>query len=351
MRAWHFVILLLGGLAATGCRSDPNVAIVERELRLQEDKIYQLQDCIDEQRSIIESCRRENSTLHKRLQDRNDLGSAGFGETSPLIKPPRPDASLAPPADLTKPLPESPKNLDPDQLAPPSIQLPDMPGPSGTLPESLKIPPGIEGLSKPISGEKKNAESASPTNKTPTTFATGHRIEKIVLKRLLTGGYNSNLLPGDEGISAVIQLQDTNGNIVSGAAPISVVVLDPAMDGEGARIARWDFTANEVNKMYRKTPLAEGFHLEMMWPGNPPKNSNLHLFVRYTTPDGRKLETNRSIKVALIAQKKSNWQSIDAARSEHQPARRRSSAISVARRQNVPHSLPKIERPVWSPNR
>lgn len=328
MRSWHFVILLLGGLAATGCRSDPNVAIVERELRLQEDQIYQLQDCVDEQRAIVESCRRENSTLRKRLKDRDDISVTDSDNAASTLKPPRPDAPLAPRANTTQPPSEPSATPDSNQLKPPSINLPDIPGPLNGLPNLLKVP-----------------------DKVSATFEAGRQVEKILLKRLLTGGYDSDLLPGDEGVSTVIEPHDANGNIVAGAAPISVVVLDPALNGEDARIARWDFTADEVARMYRKTLLAEGIHLEMMWPAAPPKNSKLHLFVRYTTPDGRKIETNRPIKVRLLAQNQSNWKPMDSVTSQPLPqTAQRPVATPVARR-NVTRSQPKIERPEWSPNR
>ena len=70
---------------------------------------------------------------------------------------------------------------------------------------------------------------------------------------------------------------------------MSVVVLDPAFEGEAARVARWDFTAAETAAMFRRTGTESAIHLTMAWPGDPPAHGKLHLFVRYVTADGRKL--------------------------------------------------------------
>ena len=55
-------------------------------------------------------------------------------------------------------------------------------------------------------------------------------------------------------------------------------------------MARWDWTAAQFASRYRKTPLMEGFYLEMPWPAASPSHSDLHLFIRYVTDDGRKLQ-------------------------------------------------------------
>ena len=50
MKPWQFAVVGLALLATAGCRSDPAVAILERQLRLQEDEIYRL-------RAPSETCR------------------------------------------------------------------------------------------------------------------------------------------------------------------------------------------------------------------------------------------------------------------------------------------------------
>ena len=44
---------------------------------------------------------------------------------------------------------------------------------------------------------------------------------------------------------------------------MSVVVIDPALDGNAARVARWDFTAAETAAMFRRSGAALAIHLTM----------------------------------------------------------------------------------------
>ena len=91
---------------------------------------------------------------------------------------------------------------------------------------------------------------------------------------------------------------------------MSVVVLDPAVldeRGKAARVARWDFTAAETASLFRRTDSSRAIHLAMAWPADPPKHNKLHLFVRYVTADGRKLEADRPIEVALPGERQAGW--------------------------------------------
>ena len=45
----------------------------------------------------------------------------------------------------------------------------------------------------------------------------------------------------------------------------------------------------------------------MAWPADPPKHNRLHLFVRYVTADGRRLEANAPIDVALAGERQAGW--------------------------------------------
>jgi hypothetical protein len=52
-------------LLLAGCQQDSGLDLVERDMRLQEDRIYQLQDWIREYQEMLESCRRENQALKR----------------------------------------------------------------------------------------------------------------------------------------------------------------------------------------------------------------------------------------------------------------------------------------------
>ena len=79
---------------------------------------------------------------------------------------------------------------------------------------------------------------------------------------------------------------------------VSIVVVDPALAGREARIARWNFDADEVAQHVRRNRDGGSLHFELPWP-TPPQHSDLRLFVRFTTYDGRRLEANLPIEVQL----------------------------------------------------
>ena len=99
------------------------------------------------------------------------------------------------------------------------------------------------------------------------------------------------------------------------------MLLDRGQSGAAARVARWDFSAEQAATLYRKTPYGEGFYLEMPWPDKPPARSHLYLFVRYSTKDGRKIEASREINIALPREKGRSWLALNPSENATQPAR------------------------------
>jgi hypothetical protein len=101
-----------------GCRGARDATVLlERDLRLQEDKIYQLQACLDDACAAREATIRENEALKAELSG----GDRGAGsDTSPSTTPPSvelPDSKESTP-DLTPPTIELPGNADPPSVEP-----------------------------------------------------------------------------------------------------------------------------------------------------------------------------------------------------------------------------------------
>jgi hypothetical protein len=285
MDARRFLLCCIVLLASTGCRTDPAISLLEQENTMLEDKIfeqqYQLQQCCE----ALDSCRRENAALRRRL----GAGEADQPETyEPTRATPGSEAEISVP-DL------------------PTVEMPAEPIPEGQIPDRLRAFDATEGAQARPSTDVESAprflpapsgleEEAGPAER----LASSTRVAKIALNRFLTGGLNIDRRLGDEGISMLIQPLDEHGELVPAAAPISVAVLDPALSGEAARVARWDFTADEVVERLRDTGLGKGIYLEMYWPAQPPAHSQLLLYVRYTTEDGRVLQTDTDVRVEVL---------------------------------------------------
>jgi hypothetical protein len=345
MKTWQWSVVALACLAAAACRSDPNIPYLERDLRLQEDKIYQLKALREDDEAVLDSCRRENATLRKRLAEAEESGSGApkaprssgespsaprwsgpAGTPGPLVNPPAVDLgepskdvpetfkprakskpaerSIAPDADSEAP----PAKIDTEApRARPAVKKPVAAAPADdTAVSGPALLPGAADeqpaetprtVTAPVSVPAKTGTPPSAQPAKPT--ADNKQVQKIVLNRLLTGGYNTSGRSGDDGVIVVIEPRNAKGEVLAAPGELSVVVFDPALDGEASRIARWDFTADEVAARFRKTVVANGVQLEMPWPADPPQNEDLHVFVRYTTCDGRKLEADKPIKVKL----------------------------------------------------
>ncbi len=267
MKAWMPFVVLALCLGAAACRTDPNIALLERELRLQEDQIYQLRD-------ELELCNDELQSARRKLEqaERNPAGA---------------DASRRPSARAPRP------ETTPGAIVPEAIPSVIIPGDSGeTKPSGAAPPAGPAGPGFPVRG-------AGLQRRPAVVAGNSRQVAAIELNRLATGGFRRGRAAGHEGVMVVIEPRDAQGRIVAASGQINVVVVDPSLPGDVGRIARWDFAAEEAEALLVTDGPAPGLHLELPWPAEPPQNEDLHLFVRYITADGRKLQADRPIKIEL----------------------------------------------------
>ena len=342
MRSQRVVVVGMVLLASGACRTDPAVTMLENENRQLEDVIYQQQDMIEEYRQALDGCRAAEPT---------PAGSAGTLE-GPALAP----SGRSPRGRSTEP-------------SLPTVTEPVIEMPSGS--ESREFPDTLKRLGNPRESTGPappfvpNGGDAEPSTG-PTSGASFRRgsaqVARITLPKVVAWDEAPGRSSGGQGIRVVVQPRDTAGRLVEAAAPVSVVVLDPALQGEAARVARWDFSAEEVARLFRRTSPNSGIQLEMVWPAASPANSQLRLFVRYTTDDGRKVEADQRIEVGAAAVRGPSWRRTDPdvpspqsnrtaterPRRPPTPAARRVSPTSP-RTAAVPPRAPR--RPAWSPDR
>ena len=355
MKPWQFAVVSLALLATTGCRSDPAVPVLERELRRKEDEIYRLrgqleefQDCGSCQEVTTGSPKptpaEPNGASHGRARVGNGTGG-GNGMAPPSIElPGQPSSGV----------PESLKNPTPSGSLPAGV--PDVPeslrGPSKPLSPATKptshsrspAPPDSDGpvLEKGPGGVSSrsgriNLASLSASAQPLTPAGDSRHVDSITLNRTLTGSILGEDRTGDQGLLVVVEPRDADGRTVDAPAEISVVVLDPAFRDDACRVARWDFTAAETAGMFRRSGSGQAIHLALAWPANPPAHRKLHLFVRYVTADGRKLPADQPIEVVLPGDQTDRGTTAGALPASPHTATRSDESQS--------------QRPVWSPER
>ncbi len=280
MKPHRIALLALAGIWLTGCRSNnnSNQQLLERELRLQEDQIYALEDELDDFECQLESVQNENAALKKQL---------ATGDRGAL------DSPSAPIIDLPG-SPSSPSRSAPSRRSAPS-------SPAGPM-----IEPGVE-----IDPGEEFDPGTSASGAGHSQRVTDHFVHRIVLNKQLTGGVNHTGRGGDKGILVVFEPRNKAGQLLDVPGEISIAVLDAQLQGPQARIARWDFRADEARQFFGKTALGRGYHIELAWPGEPPTHRKLQLFVRYATPDGRKLIADMPLDISPPSDREAKrWRSV-----------------------------------------
>ena len=313
MKIWQIFVSSLLGLTLAGCRSDPEIAYLQRDNLRKEQEIERLRNRIEDMEEGLNS-------------------QPGI----PRGIPPQPvtiDGGRSRPSGGDYALPDR-TNLEPETHAPGGLDIsPGTEAPSGEIPERLRVPgPSAPQVLPPSGPTSRGSSSSGPSQWSPAggqPLADNSPVAQITLHPALTGGIGVGGQPGDEGLLVVVEPRDFGGNIINAPGAIAVALLDPALTGEQARLARWDFAATETQGMIH-TGSQPGIHLRLPWTSTPA-HDRLKVFVRYTTRDGRRLQAERLISVAL-------------------------NGPSPARREAVPDSDPaqtaaRPQRPQWSPVR
>jgi len=330
---WVLLAIALGTSQA-GCRTDPAILALERENRDLEDEIYALQDLLDRTQDELEACRRAKSAVAPSGRPEEGAPSAEAPSEAPRITTPQrvplPVPRVPEPGSGSEAVGSS-APTPPKLPELPKIELPQNPLPPGQIPSTLRgAVPAVEPGAPPRQSEPKLSPKSAPPKQMPPMppppptspgpawqsanqggvhlaggtvawLADNRQVRRISLHRVLTGGWNRDASPGDEGLSVLIEPRDAQGRVLPAPAPVVVVLLDPALPGDQVRVAQWNVSAAELLQTYRDAPLAEGFHLRLPWPDQAPRHDRLEVLVRYTTDDGRRLEARLPVHLAVPA--------------------------------------------------
>ena len=364
MKPWQLAVLGLALLLIAGCRSDPNVAVLERDNYRLAQEVRHLRWQIDDLQDAINSCPEQSVGRGTSGEDREPEGR--------LRRNHHESNGMTPPeTELGTPTSKPPKSLSPGFSPPPDIP---------EVPENIRNPtrgssnndgPVLEGDPDRFSAIPGRVTMASATSAIPfRPSGDSRRVASIMIDPVISGGIGSADNSGDRGLLVAVQPRDVRGSAVDAPAEVSVAAFDRSLRGEAARVARWDFTPAETASLFCRTVNGGAIHLAMGWPSRPPQHNKLQLFVRYVTADGRKLETTGMVEIALPGERTARWTPTEKptprerAAPVERPVEREPAANSwrpnetpVARSPEPPPYIasrtaePGPERPVWSPAR
>ena len=277
-----------------GCRNDPYkdayVEMLNAEKRVLEDRLYDAQYDYEQALAELEAARGDTKNGRKPASRKRATESE-----PPLTEPAEGESRED--SGVPKEAPELPK-----------IELP--PGVEegkrrSSSPTVMRPASAVKGES-PVVTAKKRPLSADELA-AAIVSALDQRVESIHLNPRLTGGADFDGEPGDDGICVLVEPRNRSGGFVPEPARVSIVLLDPAKTGEAARLARWDLDADAAREALQIDSLDRGLLLRLPWQSGPPERNRAHLFVRYMTADGRKVEADREIRIESSDRIAQSW--------------------------------------------
>jgi hypothetical protein len=296
-------------LLTVGCKSDLNQQLLERELRYQEDQIYQLQDELAEQCARLEHVAGENSSLRKQLGV-SDADSAAPSRGRRPRAPGVPPATNVPPAIEIPDAPRLPRGGSPAprgggppvDLAPPTLEgvppLPTEPGravPTTDAGSGLSLPPAaaiIDPAARPI----ESAEAESPVQAAvadgpaPALVrlsydepSDGGEAIRLAINPSASSGVDANGDGRSEGLSLAIEPRNQGERLVGLTGDVTITAYDAAAGSGAPPLARWTVAAADAAARFRPTGRRRGLVIDLPWQGTLPAAGHVRVTVESPT--------------------------------------------------------------------
>jgi hypothetical protein len=370
MKIWPVAVFAFISLIFTGCRTDPRIALVERDNRLLEDEIYRLRGQLEDYEcgAVTTSTETATTTRPTRRRDRDS-------STSPNRDIP-PGATTTPPSVEME---ETPANEVPGIFrrpagAPAPANKPDDAPGALNPPRNSRALPGAVGPALVGATEEDTTPPSVPAENMsaapPQTGDSYNAVQIVLHDELCTAS-------AQDGIRVVFEARDRRNRRVDAPANVTIVAYDPTAVPHGAakvpleaKLVNVEYPAEAVASMFRVTHVGKLICIDSPWSANPtPQQKQLLLAVRYVTRDGRQLIARRSIRIQHEEDRVTREQppkrllppaeetSGPTLTQDEPPARSRveDDAPPAERREPIRtanrDSAPRLQRPVWSPER
>ena len=304
----------------SGCRTDLSHQLLERELRMQEDQIYQLQDELQDACARLDRTAGENRTLRRQLGFTDgDAVAPGPAPAAPgrraaptpaepIMVPPAIDIPGGPPAPRSPAAPSIPGTIAPPKLdgVPPLPVEPKFSGADAGSPEpspGLVAPAALAAEARPL--------PAAPTLPAPgpaavrrlsyeESLAVAAAITHVVVNATRTECFDADGDGSSDGLTIVIEPRDDQERLVTAAGDVAISVHE--LGGPAAEpVARWNIPAQQALAHFRRTSRQRGLCFSLRWPGGPPTGEHVRVHVALAGPEGAMFETDCTVPLAVVA--------------------------------------------------
>lgn len=290
----NLLLITLAVLAASGCRSDPYLDAyldtVNAEKRALEDTIYDLKYENDQLREkLSKGATTATPSGYLAPEDEDPLDDYGPLVEPPSVGPGTSSPSIDPPTDpdLSDPMTAPGVEVDPKEI---------FPQPDSEVRVEMSAPQA--GLAGGVDTVGSGVAVVGGVNS---------EVTHLHINRVATRGRNTDGRPGDDMLVIGLEPRDQYGRFVSQPRPVSLVLLDPQLKGEAARVAQWHFDAQAVAEGSRHAGVQPMILLEAPWPKRPPENGRLKLWARYTTAEGKILQTSETVHITPASDLSARW--------------------------------------------
>jgi len=305
-----------------GCRSarDNQIDILERELRSQEDYIYELEDYVVEYSDKLRGCRscEPGGIVVERGTSEPDMAEAEPFEApeSRTVNQPTTDRTSEEP--LPRPDPPKAKPLERDSPIPGDLEVPELEfeieDPVGhqevsqdqiELADAMFAEDDVEGqlvyIPDPAETEfEVIVDTSDETIDEP--FIEDSELEEVAFEEeediqvyrqaeriVITEIFRSN---GGEGAAStlltIVEARDARNEPAELDGMVSLMVMSND-ETSRQRLKRWDFSEEETIASWQSSQLGDGLHLELPLGKSSLPDEPIELWVRLMTNDGRKL--------------------------------------------------------------
>lgn len=310
--------LMAAGGGLVGCQShqQANRDIYYRELRLQEDEIYRLEDCIQEYQSLIRGYRIEIDQLKSQLAESpaergpagatseprdSDNGRSLLDSPGAFRSPERIDDADDDAPDITPPLIDMGEPTD----APPPLEPPPAIEPLDDRPPLIETPLPLDPSTRNQRYETLPSPGVTPLddaphwdNEAPATSA----IDSQPLGSMKIRGYaGPEIETGEATLVALIRPASTTGQPSRFNGGVTLLLVDASADNARQKLARWDFSAEEVAEYWRTDTREPVLDLAVVLPQDTPMDREVELWLRAEDDHGASVTEKTVLVLGKLA--------------------------------------------------
>lgn len=118
----------------------------------------------------------------------------------------------------------------------------------------------------------------------------------------MTGGYDADGSPGDDGVVVYVRPYDVDGDSLKAAGSVRVQVLDLAAAGDAQTVGEVSLDAAALRKTWYGKLMTSHYTIRCPWRAGPPQHADLVVRVQFIDLlTGKPFEEVRQVKVRLPA--------------------------------------------------